>query len=273
MRNRRGGALIGLGLGLLAAALCLAAYNLYDGVRAGKASAAALDAVLAATQNRPDAAESASSAPDDTPFAPDGVSPLPGIGASGQENLSSGSEDGSYDEKNGFSGQENEFSEQENGLAAPEDGETAPGETEIPDYVLNPAMEMPETAVDGASYIGVLQIPALGLSLPVIGEWSDDGAKLAPCRYAGSAYTDDLVIAGHNYRTHFGSLGRLSVGDEVTFCDLDGNVFVYRAAAKETLAPEDTEEMTDSGWALTLFTCTTGGAYRLAIRCERAAAP
>ena len=158
-------------------------------------------------------------------------------------------------------------------MAAPEDGETAPGETEIPDHVLNPAMEMPETAVDGASYIGVLRIPALGLSLPVIGEWSDDGAKLAPCRYAGSAYTDDLVIAGHNYRTHFGSLGRLSVGDEVTFCDLDGNVFVYRAAAKETLAPEDTEEMTDSGWALTLFTCTTGGAYRLAIRCERAAAP
>ena len=255
MRNSRGGALIGLGLGLLAAALCLAAYNLYDGIRAGKASDAALGAVLAATRERPSAPESA----EDTPFVPDGVLSLPEIGDAAQENAAPG--------------RENADPDAEAPQAAPEDGETAPGETEIPDYVLNPAMEMPETAVDGASYIGVLRIPALGLCLPVIGEWSDAGAKLAPCRYAGSAYTDGLVIAGHNYRTHFGALGRLSIGDEVTFTDLDGNVFVYRAAAKETLAPEDTEEMTDSGWALTLFTCTNGGAYRLAIRCERAAAP
>ncbi|MCI6909376.1 MAG: sortase, partial [Clostridiales bacterium] len=176
MRNRRGGALIGLGLGLLAAALCLAAYNLYDGVRAGKASDEARRAVLsampAAAVSLPQPAESAFgglSLPDNTPSAP-----------------------------------ENGGSAPQYTLPAAPDAETAPGETEIPDYVLNPAMEMPETAVDGASYIGVLRIPALGLSLPVIGEWSDDGAKLAPCRYAGSAYTDDLVIAGHNYRTHFG---------------------------------------------------------------------
>ena len=75
-----------------------------------------------------------------------------------------------------------------------------------------------------------------------------------------------IIVAG-------GSGKRAGTPIPKQFCDLDGNVFVYRAAAKETLAPEDTEEMTDSGWALTLFTCTTGGAYRLAIRCERAAAP
>ena len=39
------------------------------------------------------------------------------------------------------------------------------GEVEIPDYVLNPDMEMPTLEVEGNAYIGVLDIPVLGLSL------------------------------------------------------------------------------------------------------------
>lgn len=38
----------------------------------------------------------------------------------------------------------------------------------VPDYVLNPELPMPEREIDGQSYIGVLDIPALGLSLPII---------------------------------------------------------------------------------------------------------
>ena len=47
-----------------------------------------------------------------------------------------------------------------------------PGESEIPDYILNPDMEMPTMDIDGNRYIGTLDIPALNLSLPVISEWS-----------------------------------------------------------------------------------------------------
>ena len=139
----------------------------------------------------------------------------------------------------------------------------------VPDYVLNPEMAMPEENIDGRSYIGVLDIPALGLSFPIISEWSYDALQIAPCRYSGSAYLDNLVIAGHNYRSHFASLPQLQPGDSVTFTDMDGNVFSYEVSSLETLSPYAVSDMTSGDWDLTLFTCTVGGQSRLAIRCDR----
>lgn len=137
----------------------------------------------------------------------------------------------------------------------------------VPDYALDPKTPMPEREIDGQQYIGVLDIPALGLSLPVISAWSEQGAQIAPCRYAGSAYLDNLVIAGHNYRSHFAALPQLQPGDAVTFTDMDGNAFSYEVSALETLSPYAVADMTAGDWALTLFTCTVGGQSRLAIRC------
>lgn len=140
----------------------------------------------------------------------------------------------------------------------------------VPDYVLNPEMAMPEENIDGRSYIGVLDIPALGLSFPIISEWSYDALQIAPCRYSGSAYLDNLVIAGHNYRSHFASLPQLQPGDTVTFTDMDGNVFSYAVSSLETPSPYAVSDMTSGDWDLTLFTCTVGGQSRLAIRCDQA---
>ena len=140
----------------------------------------------------------------------------------------------------------------------------------VPDYVLNPERAMPEENIDGRSYIGVLDIPALGLSFPIISEWSYDALQIAPCRYSGSAYLDNLVIAGHNYRSHFASLPQLQPGDTVTFTDMDGNVFSYAVSSLETPSPYAVSDMTSGDWDLTLFTCTVGGQSRLAIRCDHA---
>ena len=140
----------------------------------------------------------------------------------------------------------------------------------VPDHVLNPEMAMPEENIDGRSYIGVLDIPALGLSFPIISEWSYDALQIAPCRYSGSAYLDNLVIAGHNYRSHFASLPQLQPGDTVTFTDMDGNVFSYAVSSLETPSPYAVSDMTSGDWDLTLFTCTVGGQSWLAIRCDHA---
>lgn len=140
-------------------------------------------------------------------------------------------------------------------------------EVEIPDYVLNPNMEMPVSRVNGQDYIGILEIPAIDLKLSVISEWNYPRLRIAPCRYAGSAYTNNLVISAHNYASHFGSLSKLAEGTAVRFTDTDGNVFNYRVELKETLNPRDVEYMTDSGWDLSLFTCTPGGSYRATVRC------
>ncbi len=152
----------------------------------------------------------------------------------------------------------------------PQPENAPPEEILYPDYVLNPEMEMPEEEIDGVAYIGTLRIPVLGLELPIISRWSYPSLKIAPCRYEGSAYLDDLVIAAHNYPSHFGTLKDLSPGDEVTFTDMDGNVFRYEVAVLETLPPTAIEEMTAGDYALTLFTCTLGGASRVTVRCAPA---
>ncbi len=139
----------------------------------------------------------------------------------------------------------------------------------IPDYLLAPKMEMPTVEVEENRYIGCITIPAIGIDLPVMGEWNYPNLKIAPCRYAGSAYLDDLVICAHNYAHHFGGLSRLSIGDRVEFTDVDGNLFVYSVAEKEQLNPDEAARMLSGGWDLSLFTCTLGGQYRVTIRCER----
>lgn len=155
--------------------------------------------------------------------------------------------------------------------------ETLPMQTEpvavptesIPDYVLMPDMPMPEKVVDGTAYIGTLEIPALELILPVASSWNYDRLRQSPCRYTGSAYTDNLVIAAHNYDRHFGKLSRLYADSEILFTDMDGNEFQYRVVEMEVLQPTAIEEM--NGWnsGLTLFTCTIGGQSRVTIRAER----
>ncbi len=64
--------------------------------------------------------------------------------------------------------------------------ETADSEEEVPDYRLHPEMDMPTTLLDGEEYLGVLEIPSLQMTLPVISEWSYLRLKKAPCRYTGS---------------------------------------------------------------------------------------
>lgn len=142
-------------------------------------------------------------------------------------------------------------------------------EVVLPDYLRDPEMEMPVQTIDGQDYIGVLSIPALDLELPVISQWSYPGLRVAPCRYQGSAYTDDLIIAAHNYSSHFGNLKTLREGDSIFFVDVRGNAFSYEVAALETLAPTATEEMASGDWDLTLFTCTVGGQSRVTLRCVR----
>ena len=140
-------------------------------------------------------------------------------------------------------------------------------QTDVPDYLLTPEMEMPVETIDGVDYVGVLRIPALALELPVINQWSYPLLKIAPCRYSGSAYQNNLVLCAHNYASHFGNLKNLHIGDAVTFTDMDGNLFTYQVAELETLPPQATEEMENGDWDLTLFTCTVGGQSRVTVRC------
>lgn len=144
-------------------------------------------------------------------------------------------------------------------------------EQNIPDYLLNPDMDMPEytlKSLGDVACIGILEIPALDLELPVISSWSYSSLRLAPCRYSGSAYKGDLVIAAHNYQSHFWGLRTLPEGSEVFFTDAVGNRFSYYVAVTEALTPWSVDDMTSGEWPLTLFTCTLDSQNRVTVRCE-----
>ncbi|MCD8097211.1 MAG: sortase, partial [Lachnospiraceae bacterium] len=88
---------------------------------------------------------------------------------------------------------------------------------DIPIYNQPENGEMDTIEIDGYEYIGTLTIPSLELELPVMSEWSYPGLKIAPGRYTGAVWTDDLVICGHNYTRHFGNLKYLATGDTLYF--------------------------------------------------------
>lgn len=126
---------------------------------------------------------------------------------------------------------------------------------------------MPEKVIDGNGYIGCLIIPSIGLELPVMSEWDYAKLRVAPCKYDGAATTEDLVIAAHNYKSHFGKLKELNLGEVVKFMDMNGKIYQYEVAEVNVLEPTDIDEMTNSEYPLSLFTCTYGGQSRLTVRC------
>lgn len=206
-RQKVGGGFIAVGILMLAAAVLLGGYNLYDEYRAGKSAGAVLEEL----QQQIPAVKTPEETSAQEVYLPDG--------------------------------------------------------SQLPDYSVNPDMEMPEKEIAGDYYIGVLEIPSLGIFLPVIGEWDYGALQIAPCRYSGSAYTGNLVIAAHNYQTHFGRIKTLSSGDQVIFTDVKGRSFLYEVAAVETIQSTAVEEALSEEWDLTLFTCTIDGFERVAVHC------
>ena len=76
------------------------------------------------------------------------------------------------------------------------------------------------------------------------------------------------MIAAHNYKSHFGRLSQLQAGDIVIFTDVNGKDHCYEVVLLETLPKEATQEMITSGFDLSLYTCTPGGASRVTVRCN-----
>ena len=208
MKKKKGTFLISIGLLLLAAALCLTGYNIFEAKSAEKASSDALEAIL------------------------DGIA--------------------EQEETNAYEG-DVEYPEYE----------------EIPFYERFPEKEMPTVEIDGYRYAGILEIPALELRLPVMGgQWSYPKLRKAPGLYGGSVYRDNMVVAAHNYSSHFGRLKNLDMGSEIFFTDVEGNIFYFTAAWMDVLQPTEVDVLMDaSDWDLTLFTCTYGGRERYALRC------
>ena len=118
-------------------------------------------------------------------------------------------------------------------------------------------------------YIGIVKIPDLQLELPVMSDWSYPKLNIAPCRYKGSVAEGDIIIAAHNYWSHFGRLSELGGGEVFTFTEADGTVHKYEITEIIQLDGRDIEGMdfgSADSWDMTLFTCTLSGQSRVTVR-------
>ena len=134
--------------------------------------------------------------------------------------------------------------------------------------------QMETAEVDGIRYIGLIEIPDLEISLPVVEFWSEDLLKTAPCRFSGSYYRNNLVICAHSYVTHFRPLRWISMGTDVYFTTVTGDVYHYIVTNSETVYPDELAKMIGEDqetvdWDLTLFTCTADLQARCTVRCQR----
>ena len=126
---------------------------------------------------------------------------------------------------------------------------------------------MPAEIVDGCDYLGVIVFPTLDVELPVAGYYSDEQLRVSPCRYEGSYETNDLIIGGEGYASHFGRISTLGIRDEVRFMAVDGTILQYQVSNVET---DDLDDITKilHDWDLTLFTFNVDGSCAV-IRCVR----
>ena len=117
----------------------------------------------------------------------------------------------------------------------------------------DPDREMPAIEVEGERYLGILDIPALGLTLPVGESLDDDALQSTPCRYSGSIYDRTMQIGATTQKGQYDFYRSLSVGDTLYLTDMEGNRFSYSITDIKYSKKADSEALTRKKSSLTLF--------------------
>ena len=106
-------------------------------------------------------------------------------------------------------------------------------------------------SVDGIDFIGLVELPRYESTLPVCADWGKT-AKY-PCRFSGSIYDGTMQIGATTQRGQYDFYRELSVGDTVSYIDVEGNryIFTITSLCYEKHADQATLQQKDA--ALTLF--------------------
>lgn len=140
------------------------------------------------------------------------------------------------------------------------------------DYVLDGDNETAVINIDNKVYMGIITAPSLGISIPIIKEYKYEYMNNSPCRYAGSYTTNDLIIAGHNYKKHLYHFKNMKHGEQIVFTTCNGINYYYIVTKIEVLNPNQMEILMgkkDNNWDLSIFTCSNTGRARYVIRCKK----
>ena len=106
-------------------------------------------------------------------------------------------------------------------------------------------------SIRGTDFLGILEIPKFGSSLPVCGEWGK--AWKYPCRLSGNIYDRTMQIGGTSQTGQYDFYRELSVGDSVFFTDVEGNHFSYEVTDIRYEKHADQTALRRESAALTVF--------------------
>ena len=110
---------------------------------------------------------------------------------------------------------------------------------------------MAALALDGADFVGILEMPAHDLSLPVGARWGNPASY--PRCFSGSVYDGSLRIGATSQAGQYDFYRDISVGDAVFFTDLAGNRYSYAVTDIRYEAHADEAALSRKEADLTLF--------------------
>lgn len=114
-------------------------------------------------------------------------------------------------------------------------GESKKGATEDTSVPGSASAYLETVNLSGYEVTGILQIPDLNQSWPIIASGDPAATAKIPSIYGGNPASGNLVIADSPDNQQFASLKDLPDGSEVVFTDISGREYRYQVATVETV--------------------------------------
>ena len=113
---------------------------------------------------------------------------------------------------------------------------------------------------DSISIIGLIEIPKISISYPILKESNSELLKISVCRFSGPMPNKigNLCIAGHNYKSNsmFSKLHKLNIGDSIFITDLNNVKLEYVVYDKFKVKQNNLEcTKYSNNVEITLITC------------------
>ena len=132
-----------------------------------------------------------------------------------------------------------------------------------------------EAILKEGGVIGIIEIPSIDIRYPVMEGTGADvlnaGIGHIP-ETAGIGESGNCVLCGHNgsrYGTFFTPLNQISIGDDVTIIDKNGQTHIYEVTGTEVVNSYDNSIKTQGEEKeLTLFTCSQKGTMHFVVICR-----
>lgn len=132
---------------------------------------------------------------------------------------------------------------------------------------MNPGADMAVLEINGVDYCGLLEIPALGITLPISDQWNSKDFYCAPSRFCGSVYDGTLVIGGGDYPKQFAFCDKIENGTAVTVTDMTGARFSYTVSRVDRAKHAQAQWLQEGAYDLVLFCRDAYSSEYIAVRC------